>query len=307
MSQYEPIHNVAARLGLTSRTLRHWEDEGLFASVRDRQSGWRLYDDQTMGKIRFTLIMRELDIPVKDIREVLESGNPRTAALALHHRMERLGEEGESLRRRKRLLQACLTALAALPELQETRRLALMESTLASQIHSTQSIKNDWEESVMTSNKASSGMFRIITLPPMRLAACNVVSASPEDEALGRVTGWAEAQGLMGTARIFGYNTTPYTPGQAEYGWAAAVTVPDSIELPDFLEEKRLPGGLYAMLASTNEIYDSWQALVKEINESAEVEADHGRPCLEEHIRNGNPAGCGNEYYLNLLEPVKRK
>ena len=124
------------------------------------------------------------------------------------------------------------------------------------------------------------------------------------------MTGWAEAQGLMGTARIFGYNTEPYPSGQAdrpEYGWAAAVTVPETAELPDDLTERRVPGGLYAMLASTNEVYDSWQALMRQIGESGEVEADHGRPCLEEHIRNGNPAGSGNCYYLNLLEPVRKK
>lgn len=29
------------------------------------------------------------------------------------------------------------------------------------------------------------------------------------------------------------------------------------------------------------------------------------RLCLEEHIRNEKPDGCGNEYHLTLMEPMK--
>lgn len=307
MSLYEPIHKVAPSLGLTSRTLRHWEEEGLFKSLRDPQSGWRVYDEEAVGRIRFTLLMRQLDIPVRQIRDVLQSRSPRAAENALTSRIEKLNGEGEALVRRKQLLSACLATLKSLPEPARARPLALMETSLAQNISFENNLKKQWEESIMSNNTASSGSFRVITMPAMRVAVCNVVSSSPEDEALKGVLGWAEREGIMGTARIFGFNTTKYTPGDAEYGWAACVTVPEKVAIPANLEERRFPGGLYAMLASTNEIYDSWQALVAAIKESGEVEADHARPCLEEHIRNGNPAGSGNEYYLNLLEPVRRK
>jgi DNA-binding transcriptional MerR regulator/DNA gyrase inhibitor GyrI len=308
MSLYEPINKVALELGLTSRTLRHWEDEGLFESLRDPQSGWRTYDGTALGRVRFTLLMRQLDIPVRHIKSILESGNPHTAVAVLTERIDRLNGEGEGLARRKALLCTCLTALKSLGEPQQSPQpLALMETTLAQKITSSQNLNKNWEASIMSNNTASSGSFRTITLPAMRVAMCNIISSSPEDEALKRVLGWAEAEGIMGTVRIFGFNTTAYAPGAAEYGWAACVTVPEQTVLPAGLEEKRLPGGLYAMLASTNEIYDSWQALVATIKESEEVEADCTRPCLEEHIRNGNPMGSGNAFYLNLLEPVRRK
>lgn len=308
MSQYEPIHKVASNMGLTSRTLRHWEDEGLFASLRDPQSGWRMYDGDCLDRIRFTLLMRELDIPVRQIKSVMDSGDPRAAVRVLSARMARLDGEGCGLARRKALLCACLTELEAIAAPQGAKPLALMESALAKNINSPQdNHQKNWEASIMSNPTASSDMFRIITLPAMRVAVCNVVSSSPEEEALRRVLAWAEPEGLMGTARIFGFNTTDYTPGCTEYGYAECVTVPERADIPDYLEERRLPGGLYAMLASTNEIYDSWQALMAMLRQSDEVEADGARPCLEEHIRNGNPAGSGNAYYLNLLEPVRRK
>ena len=305
MKQAEPIHRVANELGLTSRTLRHWEDEGLFTSLRDAQSGWRAYDAQALGRIRFTVLMRRLDIPVRQIKAVLDSGSPDEAASVLADRLNRLRGEGEALLQRKALLDACLAGMNALAGRQAP--LALMESALEGNIHAVPNIKQNWEESIMSNHTASIGAFRIISLPAMRVAVCNVVSASPEDEALSTVLGWAAGEGLMGTARIFGFNTTAYEPGAAQYGWAACVTVPEQVAIPAHLQEKRLPGGLYAMLASTNEIYDSWQALTAALNDSTEVELDNARPCLEEHIRSGNPAGSGSEYFLNLLEPVRRK
>ena len=33
------INKVAEQMGLTSRTLRHWESEKLFSSIRDVESG----------------------------------------------------------------------------------------------------------------------------------------------------------------------------------------------------------------------------------------------------------------------------
>jgi len=159
----------------------------------------------------------------------------------------------------------------------------------------------------MTNDTVLSGALRIVNLPEMRVAYCNIVSAAPEDEALGKVLEWAEKEKLMGTARIFGFNTTQFTPESKTYGWAASVSIPENVELPDYLEEKRFPGGLYASLNSTNEVYDSWQTLMRLLKEHDEYDVDKNRPCLEEHIASGEPKGSDNDFYLTLLEPVFRK
>ena len=64
------IHKLSAQLGLTSRTLRHWESEGLFESGRDCDSGWRVYDETAVLRIRLTALLRKLDIPISDIKKV---------------------------------------------------------------------------------------------------------------------------------------------------------------------------------------------------------------------------------------------
>ena len=53
--------------------MRYWEDKGLFHSKRDPQSGWRIYDDETVCRIRLVLALRELDIAIKDVKTILDS------------------------------------------------------------------------------------------------------------------------------------------------------------------------------------------------------------------------------------------
>ncbi len=66
------INELSKQLELTSRTLRHWESEGLFQSIRDCDSGWRSYNEEAVLGIKITFILRRLGIPIRDIKTILE-------------------------------------------------------------------------------------------------------------------------------------------------------------------------------------------------------------------------------------------
>jgi DNA-binding transcriptional MerR regulator/DNA gyrase inhibitor GyrI len=308
MSYFEPIHKVSEQLCVTSRALRHWEQKGLFQSQRDQQSGWRVYDNITLQKIRLIKLLRELDISLKLVKVILDSTDPQIAAKIIKSQINKLSEENTVIVQRKELLSKCLLVLNSMKPISDTSGyLVNMEKTLALEIISKNNMIKQWEDITMTNNTIASGTLRIIALPAMRVAVCNIVSASPEEEALEKVLGWAKSESLMGTAKIFGFNTTEYSPGCTEYGWAACVTIPEQVVLPEYLDEKRIPGGLYASLNSTNEVYDSWQVLTRLLKENDEYVVDKNRPCLEEHIPSGEDKDRGNDFYLNLLEPINKK
>lgn len=300
MNQCKSISEVSAELKITSRTLRHWEDKGLFCSQRNPSSSWRMYSDEAINRINLTFIFRELDIPLKDIKTIIDSSNPQIATKILENQINTLNDETDSIIKKKNLLYRCISIINSLHlPLDSPDSLTKISQTLAPELPSTENLLKG-EDIVMTSSSNLSKNLRIITLPSMRVAVCNVVSQSPEDEALDTIVKWAEGENLMGTGKIFGFNTTNYSPQSCEYGWAASITVPEQIEIPDYLEEKCLPGGLYAALNSTNEVYDSWQTLTKLLKENTSYAVDTSRHCLEEHIANGDGSG----YYLTLLEPI---
>jgi DNA-binding transcriptional MerR regulator len=307
MNQQIPIQDIAAQFNLTSRTLRYWEQKGLYKSSRDSQSNWRVYGNEAIERIRLVVLLRELDIPIKNIKKIIETGETCTVANVFEMQLHKLGSESHEIMKKVDLLNKCLNAVNSLDNGgSEHNFIEKVEKTLSLQMSSKQNLKCEWEEIVMSNNPILSGALRIISLPAMRVAVCNVISESPEDEALGNVLKWAGEENLMGTARIFGFNTTPYSPESAEYGWAACITIPEQVKIPEYLEEKRLPGGLYASFNSTNEVYDSWQTLMRLLKECEEYEVDKNRPCLEEHILSGELKEQGNDFYLTLLEPVRK-
>ena len=66
-------------------------------------------------------------------------------------------------------------------------------------------------------------------------------------------------------------------------------------------------GGLYAVMESSDDIGGSWNKLMDYLQAHEEYTPDSTRLCYEEHVRNDAPDGSGNEYFLRLMEPVKRK
>jgi hypothetical protein len=89
----------------------------------------------------------------------------------------------------------------------------------------------------------------ILKLYPMRTVAYHVVATSPEGKAMEPVLKWITENKLEGTMRLFGFNTDPYPSEEnSAYGFGFCATIPEGIEIPSPLYEKRLPGGTYAVL-----------------------------------------------------------
>lgn len=307
MSQHVPINDVASQFGLTSRTLRYWEQKELFRSSRDFESNWRTYDNDAIERIHLVALLRELDISIKDIKKIIDGREAYIIANVFEMQLQKLQGENKKIMEKANLLNKCLGAINSLNhKYKDYNFFEEVEEILAIQIDSKQTLKAEREEIIMANNPILSGALRIISLPAMRLAVCNVISQSPEDEAISNILKWAEEENLMGTARIFGFNTTAYSPESLEYGWAACITIPEQVRIPEHLEEKRLPGGLYASFNSTNEVYDSWQMLMRLLKECKDYEVDKNRHCLEEHIRSGEWKEQDNDFYLTLLEPVRK-
>lgn len=309
MNQPVAIHELSSDLGLTSRTLRHWESEGLFQSLRITPSGRRLYDNDTVIRIRITMFLRKLDIPLKDIKSILDKRSFSQVREVILKQLIQIEEQNMELANRRQLL------LTFLESITRNIDLPLDLTTLEAfgefmEAHSNTRPHNIKIEEVPMNNKSTSHpALRFIMLPPMRTVYHTAVGISPEEEAMAPVLAWLNSANLIGTARIFGGNVKPMPRKEnPEYGYGVCASIPEKVEIPLHLKEMRLPGGLYAMALSTDDIYGSWQALMKALNENPDYVPDHHvRLCLEEHIRNDNPDGVGNPFDLYLLEPVKRK
>ncbi|MGV1037091.1 MAG: MerR family transcriptional regulator [Candidatus Nanopelagicales bacterium] len=79
--QLSPIQRVAKASGVSARTLRHYDDIGLLPPAGTSSGGVRMYGQAQLLRLQRILIMRELDLGLDVIREILDERTTEVEAL----------------------------------------------------------------------------------------------------------------------------------------------------------------------------------------------------------------------------------
>jgi len=109
MKQPLTIQQAAEKTGVTTYTLRYYEDVGILPGIQRNSSGHRTYDDQDLGWISWIKLLRSSGMPIETIREFVEltrSGNDSIPA-----RCEILDAHRQKIRSRIEKLQGFLVKL----------------------------------------------------------------------------------------------------------------------------------------------------------------------------------------------------
>ena len=69
------VHEVSKLTGVSIRTLQYYDKIGLLKPTGYTQSGYRLYDDTALEKLQQILLFRELEFPLKEIKEIISSAD----------------------------------------------------------------------------------------------------------------------------------------------------------------------------------------------------------------------------------------
>lgn len=96
MKTVKEISNIT---GVSVRTLHYYDEIGLLKPAHTNEAGYRFYDDETLEKLQQILYFRELDMPLKEVKAIID--NPerdkeqilkcqRLALLKKKDRLERL-------------------------------------------------------------------------------------------------------------------------------------------------------------------------------------------------------------------------
>ena len=97
------VGQLARMAGVTVRTLHHYDQIGLLSpsgrteSGSGRSAGYRLYGEAELLRLQQILFFRELDMPLAEVRQILDDPDFDQVAALEHHggmlrqRMERLG------------------------------------------------------------------------------------------------------------------------------------------------------------------------------------------------------------------------
>lgn len=69
------INEVAKLTGITVRTLHYYDEIGLLHPQEITESGYRIYDEDSLEMLQQILFFRELDFPLNQIKEIMENPN----------------------------------------------------------------------------------------------------------------------------------------------------------------------------------------------------------------------------------------
>lgn len=67
------VKEVSELTGISVRALHYYDEIGLFRPTAVSEAGYRLYDDKALERLQQILFFREFDMPLRDIKAVMEN------------------------------------------------------------------------------------------------------------------------------------------------------------------------------------------------------------------------------------------
>jgi len=82
------VKEVADLVGISVRTLHHYDEIGLLTPAETTAAGYRVYSDSNLETLQQILFFKELGFPLKKINEIIEKPSfDRQEALIMQHKM----------------------------------------------------------------------------------------------------------------------------------------------------------------------------------------------------------------------------
>ena len=93
MNELIKIRDVSTKYDISARTLRYYEDMGLITSTRSDDYAYRLYDEAAVKRLEQILILRKLNISIKDIQRIFNTSGSEVVLEVLSKKVDAIDEE----------------------------------------------------------------------------------------------------------------------------------------------------------------------------------------------------------------------
>jgi len=96
--------DLSSRYGVSTRTLRYYEEIGLLQSRRIQDYAYRMYDEAAVKRLEQILILRKLNIGIKDIQRIFSTAGSQVVLEVLGQKVNDIDEEVALLQELKEIV-----------------------------------------------------------------------------------------------------------------------------------------------------------------------------------------------------------
>lgn len=168
------ITDLTNRLDISSRSLRYYEQIGLIQSIRSDTEKYRYYDVNNVERLKQIMVLRKMQIPIKDIIRIYESEDMSVVVETFVERINAIDEEVSTLSEMKRITNEFLQTMIK-NGIKKISALPLLYDEMEKELAVVEEHKPiSFEELTAVSEKLVKPLdWSIIDLPPMRvLTSC---------------------------------------------------------------------------------------------------------------------------------------
>ena len=297
------INEVVEAFGISSRTLRYYEEKGLLWSKHPENKAQRYYDEAALERLRQIIVLRKLQIPIKNIVDIFESESMSMLIRSFVDKLDALDVEITALSELRRLVDDFLYKMLISGVKKISAITLLYEETEKRLLVAEESEPVTFERLSEISRKALKlHDVRIIRLPPMRMLTSRLKTGQIETLDLDKMQNLFECYGFNPNPGF--HNCFYRKEGNGE--WVMMVKAPHDYENQTPYVDEHFQGGLYAVSSSFMEDMDDTFVLLRDwINMNEDFEVTTGAEMIEE-ILPWDIAIDLNRYQQDVYIPIKR-
>ncbi|MDD4493123.1 MAG: MerR family transcriptional regulator [Eubacteriales bacterium] len=314
MNELIKIRDISIKYDISARTLRYYENMGLITSTRSDDYAYRLYDDTAVQRLEQILILRKLNISIKDIQRIFNTSGSEVVLEVLGKKVDAIDEEVSLLHELREIVLEFIRQIEQSDFGKESDVKLLYEK--AKEIE-TQLVNVDYEGNPSTVNRLLEVTEKldkkvpdimIVRIPKFRAVTSGLMTF---EELFGGGFGvWQEAHNHLYKPVIFDSPDFLYgKDGKAEWIWAIKDEVTEADTHPYEIIE--YPGGLYAVAVSVDgdgESHNRVRSKTEKWLESTNFIIDSDRELMGHMIYVDDEIKEGLGYHqMNLYAPIKLK
>lgn len=287
MSNLIKIKDMSRNYDITTRTLRYYEQMGLITSTRSDDYAYRMYDEEAVRRLEQILILRKLNISIKDIQRVFSTSSSDVVLDVLGKKVEKIDDEVTLLNELKEIV---------LEFINEIKQVNFGDNSDVKQLYSkakeieTQLTSNDYNgksSNINRLNKITEKLDKkvpdimVVRLPDFRAASCKT---QPWKELFKEGGDMFRLWKYTHLYKDIIFNCFDFLISKGDKAkWVCAVkddVTPEDIAPLDIID---FTGGLYAMavcIDEDNESISKVESKVEKWIENTNFEMDSSRDVL---------------------------